>query len=47
MQADRHDAPNAKSIKENEKAALVNIVAKYNISDADMSALMDWKHKAF
>ncbi len=47
MQTDKHDASNAKSTEEKEKAALMGIISKYKISDVDMAALLDWKHKAF
>ncbi len=47
LQADKHDAPNAKTTEERELSALNAIVGKYKISTDDINALMDWKHKSF
>jgi hypothetical protein len=46
-QSDVKDKPAAAGVLAAELAALKNITSKYNISDADVSALMDWKHKVF
>jgi hypothetical protein len=45
-QADHHD-PNAKMTADVEKAALLTIVGKYKVNEADLQALLEWKHRAF
>lgn len=46
-QSDVKDKPAAAGVLAAELSALKTITSKYNISDADVSALMDWKHKVF
>jgi hypothetical protein len=45
-QAEHHD-PNAKFTADAEVSALLAIVGKYKVNDADLQALVEWKHRAF
>ncbi|KAI3425872.1 hypothetical protein D9Q98_007845 [Chlorella vulgaris] len=42
--AEQHDVHAAAGSVEAEKSALKSIVSKYNISDDDVAALLEWKH---
>ncbi|EFN55519.1 hypothetical protein CHLNCDRAFT_133937 [Chlorella variabilis] len=42
--AEQHDQHAAVGAIEADKSSLKAIVGKYNISDADMQALLEWKH---
>ncbi|KAL4436834.1 hypothetical protein ABPG75_003973 [Micractinium tetrahymenae] len=44
QQAEQHDMHAAVGAIEAEKSALKAIVSKYNVSEEDLNALMDWKH---
>jgi hypothetical protein len=42
--AEQHDVHAAAGAVEAEKSALKAIVGKYNVSEEDVQALLDWKH---
>jgi hypothetical protein len=46
-QSDVKDLHGAAGAAAAEATALKNIVSKYNVSQADISALLDWKHKTY
>ena len=46
-QSDVKDLHGAAGAAAAEVTALKSIVSKYNMSQADISALLDWKHKAY
>lgn len=46
-QSDVVDKHAAEGVAAAEKSALKHIIAKYNVSDADVEKLMKWKHTHF
>ncbi|KAL4432577.1 hypothetical protein ABPG77_000514 [Micractinium sp. CCAP 211/92] len=45
QQAEQHDVHAAVGAIEAEKSALKAIVGKYNVSEEDLKALLEWKHE--
>jgi len=46
MKAQAEVKDTSRSHADKERSALVNIVGKYNVSNADIENLLDWRHRS-